>query len=681
MEQTLTETFFADKQELMYEIQKIFQSSTGMNVASAFLFDFGKIQNQYSDNWAAREVKVISSLDGAMNRTIKDHGSVLYSDKLIYITGLKEDEPSRAKSLIWDSGVEIAKVLTGKADVNAIASIYALEIDDDYDIKINPIEQDDLAIGQAALRRKKKRDENYRGADESGSTLKCKFVPAFEANGNIMFAYTITFDESDFQFQNDYCSFEDQKEMQYSLQSIIMGKVRQFWNDLIDPDEKMRIIVPIVYEMTFLHPFNRLLRPELSKWPSDLRRSAFFEVVNVPESTTINRLIDAVNLIRPFCRGFFIATTKRELIIRLQDTNFIGPSIRDAVLTRQNVQVELNHVVKLARASGRKVLAHRLLDSSNSSIDVRKYGDFIVDEELVEPLSALAQSDVKWKMFRRTELIGTNEDPAALSGASKSSVTIIKDVGDIVPGISGILDQYLSGKRNSDEIARYQPVVSVAGKSLTDLSILYHEIGIGVGHIVHELNVDNSVDMGNIIPLFGASFDALNRVFVVKKQRNASRGGSDPIGINIALNNYRDDGRRAEFSEFYKNASSRMFVEIDLRDVVGFPRIYAQFREFAKRQKMQTVIDGIDIDHLRMLNVSVLASDFFKIRFSSRLLQNSTYINLLTNFVRQVTPQRVIFTWIEDQKSVVLCQSIGVKLMQGWHVDKMAQSANLVNTG
>ncbi len=680
MVQISAETFFAEKQELKREIKKIFQSSVGANVGAAFIFDFCKMRDQYGASWAARKVKAISSVDGAMNRMIKNLGSVLYSDELIYVVGLKEDDPARAKSLMWDSGGEIAKVLTGKANIDAIASIYGLEIDDYYDIDLKSIEPEDLLTGQGVLKRKKQRDEIYRGAGEKGQMLQCEIVPTYDVQSGVVFAYTITFDETDFQFELENASFDQQKEIQHSLQSLIMIKVRQLWNELIDPNEKVHIIVPLVYEMTFFHPFNRFLRPELSKWPAGLRKSAFFEVVYVPEDTTVNRLTEAANLIRTFGRGFFVGTAKRELIARLQEPNFMGPSIRDVVLSRRNVQRELEFISKLARASGRKVLAHRLLHSSSSNIDVRKYGDLIVDEELTAPLAALSQDGVKWKMFQREELIGADVDPAAPSESSKNSSTM-KDVTEIVPGIGSILDQYLSGQRDSDKIVRYQPVISVAGKSVADLSILYYEVGIGVTHILRELNVDKSVDLGNIIPLLGDPFDALNRVNIAKMMRNVSRGVTDSIGMNIALNTFRDDGRLTELTHFYKNTESRIFVEINIRDVIGFPRKYALLRDFAARQKMPTVIDGIDIDHLRMLNVTAIPADFFKVRFNRRLLEGSTYANLLTNFVKQVTPQRVIFTWIEDQKSVVFCQSMGVKHMQGWHMDKMAQSANLMKAG
>lgn len=140
------------------------------------------------------------------------------------------------------------------------------------------------------------------------------------------------------------------------------------------------------------------------------------------------------------------------------------------------------------------------------------------------------------------------------------------------------------------------------------------------------------------------------------------------FSLNLNISTVLSEEFRAFVDKLPVSRRGMMVVELQRTDVVEHLATFEAVRGLLRREDIAVCLDGVEMDHLPLLNIDGLGCDFVKLLWDDRLLSGGNQSHIAA-IIRSRTP--VILSRCDNPKAIALAREAGIGFAQGRVIERM----------
>lgn len=229
----------------------------------------------------------------------------------------------------------------------------------------------------------------------------------------------------------------------------------------------------------------------------------------------------------------------------------------------------------------------------------------------------------------------------------------------------------LTNKLQNASIApllRQQKIYLMHGKKVTPV---ISELHVSLKHLREAYHL--KLDMMHDRAISCYLFELLDqRVLPYLATNHADYAGELPLTVNLSLNTIFSQVFTEFNAELPETLKSRISWEIHLNDALYDLKLYHSGVDCLRNLGYNILIDHVQLLSLEQVNREKLSAELVKVEWDSQQakLLGQGCISKLRSLVEELGSNRVVLTHCSDQDAIDFGKQIGVKLYQGWCLDK-----------
>jgi hypothetical protein len=241
-------------------------------------------------------------------------------------------------------------------------------------------------------------------------------------------------------------------------------------------------------------------------------------------------------------------------------------------------------------------------------------------------------------------------------------------------------------KMDSSELALMVKSQGVYGYNNlnNDYTSIYKEVYISISALKAQLKIEE--DLLGEKYLFRYFTQVLDLKLLDFLSFNSRELLSQSFSINLNVTSIFSNSfaKLVEILRSYRKNNS-IIIELQISDIFEDFQLYVAARDILKSLNFKISIDGLSDSGFLQINRENIGADLVKIRWSPESLSiaNGIYIAELESMVKKSGVNRVVLCRCDDTKAIEFGKAMGIKLFQGWHIDKITKKDNdqdLVNS-